>query len=437
MRDPVRLVLTWMTGLLLCACQPTRDIPPDLVLVLIGGLRADLTAEEHAAADFYEPLSDLPAVRFHNAYAPTPSPLLSLVSTLSGRYPTQIPFCGVRRDPAVMDELPWCAALPEREATAPSILKLYGYSTALLTDGILGAELLSGEFDLAHHQGQPHANDPTDWTALAATAQRWWLDNDTQPRLLVIAVGDLLLEHKTDSALQGLTSPQETHGHYARLAKQSGASLRALLAGLSGTRPRWGFIAGANGISLSETTGFNHANPVPPFSNGVLLERTLHVPLMMIGDESRVESALVGLTDVAPTLLSLAGAALPAGIPGQDLRTPRRDPWAYSQFGDMRSLRVGDHLLTFRGYIHGSAALDPAVAQALQHALGNSNQHRLHDVVRDPYQRIDLSLTAPERLSTLHKKLVLIETTHAAPPEAIQSPEALEVLRARPELGYW
>ena len=39
------------------------------------------------------------------------------------------------------------------------------------------------------------------------------------------------------------------------------------------------------------------------------------------------------------------------------------------------------------GSSYGSAALDPAVAQALQHALGNSNQHRLHDVVRDPYQR--------------------------------------------------
>ena len=85
MLDHARLALTWMTVLLLCACRPDRGGPPDLVLVLVGGLRADLTAEEHAAADFYQSLDSLPIVRFHNAYAPTPNPLLSLVATISAQ----------------------------------------------------------------------------------------------------------------------------------------------------------------------------------------------------------------------------------------------------------------------------------------------------------------------------------------------------------------
>ena len=427
----------WLTGLLLCSCQPAGSGPPDLVVVLVGGLRADMTAQEHAATDFYQSLGAPPAVRFQQAYAPTPSPLLSLVSALSGRYPTQIPFCGVRQDPAVMDVLPWCTALPKENATAASILRLYGYTTALMTDGILGASLLDREFDVTHHQGQAHANDPTGWGALHANIEQWWRQNEARPRLLVVAVGDLLLEHKRDNPLLGMTDRHDINAQYAQLASTAGEALRPVLASLSGPRPRWGFVAGTSGINLTASTGFNRSNPVPPFSNGVLLERTLHVPLMMLGGESHVDHSLVELADVAPTLLSLAGAALPAGIPSQDLRSPQRDPWAYGQFGDMRSLRVGDQLLTFRGYIHGSATLDPLVSERLQHALSNANQHQLHDIVSDPYQRINRSHAAPETLSTLHRKLVDIERTYAAPPETIQSPEALKALRADPDLGYW
>ncbi len=101
-------------------------------------------------------------------------------------------------------------------------------------------------------------------------------------------------------------------------------------------------------MNLLESTGFVE-EPVYPFDNGMVLDRTVRVPLAAFrsGAEgaATVADGLAELRALFPTLVRLSGARPPAAMSEADLlRTgtpPSGDEQIYTEFGDMLGLRRG------------------------------------------------------------------------------------------------
>lgn len=160
-------------------------------------------------------------------------------------------------------------------------------------------------------------------------------------------------------------------------------------------------------------------------------DSTIHVPLIFWGADviprgKRVRS-LVRLVDVAPTLLDLVGAPLPAGMQGVSLRPLLRNPeldLALTGYGESiePASTFGSSTLRFirEGrwkYIH---KLEP----------------ELYDLATDPQELDNLADRQPERLATLEARLrELIDTAPARPTGSTTEldQEALNQLHA---LGY-
>jgi arylsulfatase A-like enzyme len=151
-------------------------------------------------------------------------------------------------------------------------------------------------------------------------------------------------------------------------------------------------------------------------------------------------AGLVELVDLFPTLMSMAGAVVPVGLAGSDLRqVSPKEAVAYAEFGDMLFLRQGRRALTFRCTLHNTTSLDPGITSRLlddQAALG-PEFYALHDVVADPMQAHDLRGQQPAVFNAMRKRLIALRTGVAAIPQGEVSPERLWQLRMAPSDGYW
>ena len=148
---------------------------------------------------------------------------------------------------------------------------------------------------------------------------------------------------------------------------------------------------------------------------------------------------MVELVDILPTLLTRSGDTLPADIVGSDLLgvRPETDPLAYSQFGDMRALRMGPFLLTWRAFVHGASTLDPRVSEGLAHAMQSRHRLFLHRVTEDGLQQIDLKDSETDALRALLVELFRREMIFAAPPEELMTEEHIRQLQMSSSDGYW
>jgi arylsulfatase A-like enzyme len=242
--------------------------------------------------------------------------------------------------------------------------------------------------------------------------------------------------------------PRETAALYAEEAARVGLELGSIVrAGTRapGERPLWIVVASTNGVNLGDLVGDRHAAPL----EGVLMEGTLHVPLALYGPselETHKVDQIVELVDLMPTLLGLAGASPPSGLPGEDLLAleGEGDPeaTAYAEFGDMLTLRQGDWTLSFRCFLHGRTSLDPElterlVASTTNTAHGTSSGYHLHKIVDDPYQRNNLVDQQWPRFALLQATLLALRLGPGAPDQHAWEPEQLWELRFSPADGYW
>lgn len=428
-------------------------VPHDIVVVLVNGLRADASNTPGAENAFFE-AADLPdGLRFNAAYAQAPTPFLSMAAVLSGQYPSALPLCGPKNTSTANDKPPSCFKIPDNVYTLPEILAAHDYQTHLVTDGIPGAERLEENFSSWNREGQPTASDPPFAEEVRTHASTWW--NATEgPRLLVVALGDLSLDQKYAIKTEiGLTANSEALTEadqlalndratevYWRLARESGEHVRQLIESLEPhpERPKLTIVGGLSGTSLAETSPYP-GQPVPLLSSGLLLDRTLRVPLYIHGPniDAGTVTEPVELLDILPTVTHFAGVKeRPQGIVGTDLTQPQpaEDPVAYSQFGDMRSIRMGPYLLTWRAFIHGAGTLDPRVSDGIATSLQIGRGLFLHDVTQDALQQSELKTSHPDVLRALLVELYRREH-HFAAPEHPLSPEELDVLRSSD--GYW
>jgi arylsulfatase A-like enzyme len=344
--------------------------------------------------------------------------------------------------------------MPDRVSTLPEVLEKYDYHTLFIADGIPADSVLGGEFETWQTFGQPTASDPPFWNQVQDRATDWWSETE-EPRLLVVLSGALSLEQKslvkTEIGLEGSIEHLSTAERqalqdrasevYTELASETGARVDALLGSLSASyRPRVTIVAGASGTSLVEPTPFP-GQPVPALSSGLILDRTLRVPLHISGPgiEARRVSTPVELLDIFPTFLNLVGATLPVGIHGTDLleEQPIDDPVAYAQFGDMRAIRMGPYLLTWRAFVHGASTLDPQVSEGIPKGLETLHRLFLHRVTQDSMQNIELKDSEADVLRALLIELFRREMVYAAPPPEILTAEKIKELQLSVSEGYW
>jgi arylsulfatase A-like enzyme len=430
---------------------------PDLVIVGVAGLRSD--PRSRSSDWFLEAFAGETGVVFANAYAQSPSTFVSLGSLLTGRYPSAVPLCGFPSDPDdTTAQAPWCTEVPASVPTLPGVLALYGYRTALLTADVHGAERLAPLFEDTLVASQRWQDRATDWDRVRTLAEGWWNGDTTRPRLLVVAVSDLDARNVPalrasmglDLAGEGgaptrIDRPLVTTG-YQRAARATGAATRALVDALRGgsTRPTWAAVLGTNGINLGDASVPAQALRDRSW-NDLLLDRTLHVPLALIGPPdtppARVEEQVVELVDLLPTLLSLGGAVPPAGIPGQDLlATPFvADPHAtaYAEFGDMLTVRSDTRAWSVRAFFHNRSALDPELTNFVLDYRPDAGKYALHDLVNDPFQERNLLDADPSGARRMNDLLVKIRTGPGAPPVGALDARRIWELRMSPADGYW
>lgn len=445
---------------------------PDIVVLLVAGLRADPPGAGGAADAFFGAIPRTPSVRFRNAYAPTVTPFISLGALLAGSYPSAIPLCGHYVETgAAAKQAAWCADIPPDRHTLPEILGLYGYRTALVTAGQPRFEPLADEFQTWIDVPDPGTGRTARWGALQREARRWWEAEGTQPRLLVVFGEDLvetaipgmkrdlgLPTDLLDQLWQPLAAdggppsiPEASHDlllqTYSEAARGMGTGcggmLEALGGGADGTSP-WFVVASTNGLNLLEQGGYAEGG-VYPLDSGLVLDRTARVPLAVYGPEAgasaRDDEDVVELLDLFPTLIQLAAAKPPAGMREGDLidpSTPRRGE-AYVEFGDMLALRKGRHLLAFRALIHDGNALDPELDRRL-HDDGlarDTGAYGLFDVAGDSMQEQNLLESRSSDARELRQRMIQVRADAGAVPESALTPERLWEIRMSPSQGYW
>ncbi len=456
--------------------QAAAPEAPDIVLVLAAGARARMGTGEDSAPVLRHHLDATGVTMFGSAYAQSPSSFVSLGSVLTGRYPSAIPMCGLPTLDAAggeASERPWCAAIPEDRHTLPQVLGLYGYETGLLHANLPAGEVFQGHFEHARDMTRSWDDGRADWESIHRQAVEFWQTGHDKPHLLVLVVSDLVVHQRPDVAArtgwsgrvpqvvepmlahqpelaQAVTGPadqDQLYATYQQAVMGLGGGIKGLLKLLAearSDRPRWVIVAGLNGINLGEPGGGAEDHPTWG-ANQLLLERTVHVPLFVIPpDRETVPSDVtqpVELVDLFPTVAKLAGAMPPASLPGQDLlerpfpENPRA--WAYAAHGDMLALRQGRMMYAVRGMFHNGTALDPEVTDFLIKAPEAGALRHLYDVIDDPLQQHDLAALRHGDLDHMHRMLVDIQTTVAAPPEGSLTTERLWELRMTRSEGYW
>lgn len=474
------------------AARAAAGAQPDLLIVLIGGLRSPLPGGPGASTALLEAASGRePELRFSSVYAQSVVPWLSLGSALTGRYVASLPLC---TKPKRLDgPLPFCTELPRWAPTMGEVLGLYGYRTGLVVVDQPELAALGRGFEPVH---APRDADPsqgwTGWTSGVAAARSFWTDPDPRPKLLVVvgllndagfqhkewsrhdasppseADKDALFEHHPNLRARlppgrsfPLSSPEvvETgRRFYVAGARWVGDQLAPLVAEVDDDD--WLFVGGLFGVSLGETDGSHSPEQLVVGTSQVLLDRTLRTPLWVWGPVPEglpgAVEAPVELIDLLPTVTGLAGAVPPAQLPGRDLfrsaAEPDPDRPVYAEYGDMLALRKGRHLAVFRPQQHGITSASPEITEILETALprgaspdpggGRSEDlddfWRLHRVSEDPAQERPLPLGAEAGpFPPVARALWEHRTGPAAPPVARLSAEEIQTLRKKGALHYW
>ena len=431
------------------ACGPAEPQgPPDIVVVLVNGLRAGVPG---ADAALVEQAGLEGGWRFERAYAQTPRASLGIASILTGLYPSAIPICqsGAGDAPAR------CGEVPASRPLIQEILGAYGYRSAAFEESYAGRQGLRAQLAI---EGPVVPERGFDHRELLATGgpdrlqsvRSWWAQDASRPRFLLYSeelASDALgaacstIPHAATPPDPALAAGVERA--YVAAASEAGSFVGHLREALPpGPRPRWLVVTSLYGTNLGETTGVQDGQ-LRCASHEHLLERELHVPLVIEGaPASPRREEIVQLIDLLPTLAVAAGAVLPAEHHGQDLLGPPlgEDAAAYAEYGDMLALHAAGDLLTVRCFDHGSSSLSPRLTRLVSedfHQLGQPRPqlfctHTLYDVARDPLQQDDLLASGARPYPVdLLQRLVGLRQGAASP----RLPDGLSGEEQR--IGYW
>lgn len=189
------LVLLLITLLVGCS-MADPVVPPDILVFLVPGLRADATEVPGAEDAFLEAFEGRPALRFTAAHAQSVSGWVSTGSLLTGRYPSAIPLCGLVSGEHGADQ-PWCTELPPDLPTLASVLGLYGYRPAMF---LMGPTHVPGTVkDYQAVAAVPAVAGRTDFERLGTLLEE--LRAGPEPVLALVVLPDLDVQSRPDLRL--------------------------------------------------------------------------------------------------------------------------------------------------------------------------------------------------------------------------------------------
>jgi choline-sulfatase len=384
------------------APPPARP-PPSIVLVTIDTLRADRLGRG------FTPALDALAregLSFSNARATVPLTLPSHLSIMTGTLP---PEHGVRQNGVNRS-----ASLP----TLAQVLRERGYQTA----AFVGAYVLDRRFGLAdgfdlyddHIPRVPNASTPLETERPAdrvVAAARDWLTgvDPAKPVFLWVHLYDPHAPYAPPADHLRRAGGHPYDGEVSFADEQTGVLLADVRQRI-GSAPIVA-VTGDHGEGLGDHGESTH---------GMLAyDSTLKVPLILSGPgiarAARVDRP-VSLRDIAPTLLALAGAAVPSQMTASDLLSPGGSAEVYAE----------------TTYPHG-AGWSPLRAIADERwKLIVSSEHELYDMTRDAGEQHNVAASHPSVVAAMASRAERIFASGDSAPGAI-SPDAAERLRA---LGY-
>lgn len=264
---------------------------------------------------------------FEHAFTTSATTGPSHMSLFTGRYP---PHHGIRR--GIESKTPGVATLAE-------LLRTAGYLTAAFTENgfiIRDRGFGDGFSSYTENAGESLSAVPGEAEATFAQARRWIETNQQRPFFLFVhtyevhnpytppaAYADLF--HGQPAVTEPVVDPvpapfRPYRDAYDREIRFVDQATRTLFEGLDATGLATStlvLLLADHGEEFGEHGGFQHGAAV--------FDEVLRVPLIFWAP-GRVpagarSSARVSLIDVAPTVLDLAGIAIPAGLDGVTLRT--------------------------------------------------------------------------------------------------------------------
>ncbi len=432
---------------------------PNILVVDIDSLRADRIEAERNGEPVAPTLRTLArgGVRFEQAYAQSGWTVPSLLTLLTGRYPT---LSTGSQDPLVTTTMP---VLPSGVRTLPEILGYYGYHCRAFWGGTVPGSMLLYWRGFEVGDDALRARLPDMERPGYGEPLRDWLAA-SPPEPFFALLHDLDLHHPRppfppDQAHRYASwydgyEPVMLDALFPRMVNDLGgddatAQLRAYydayLAGYdeglarvfedleaSGLAERTLVVVTSNhGEELNEAGYVGH--------NQGYRDALLHVPLILSHPalpEGLVVSEPVQGVDLAPTLLELAGVPKDQGMHGVSLAPrlsarasplPARPIYASNLPGE-GCYRKGKLKLTGGLLPHPAAASRPEVCRLF----------RLYDLARDPLEVADL---CPERAKQAEGMLAQLQpwiearVSEAEGAEVVMPDESLR--RIMQERGYW
>ena len=413
------IALLLLPGVLASACggpapelkTPTQ--PADVVLITVDTLRADRVGGALTPA-----INEVGArgARFLAARTTAPLTLPAHVSLMTGAIP---PATGVRLNGA-----------HRFDGSRPTLATLFK-GAGRETGAFIGAFVLDRQFGLAtgfdtyddqiaRSPGAPlklEAERPASVVADRAIAwirERQQTGGPGRPPLFVWAhFYDPHAPYAPPADALARAGGDAYGGEVVYADAEIGRLLRAV-SNTRAARPALIVILGDHGESLGEHGERTH---------GMLLyDGALRVPLVIAGPGVPVgeHRRPVSIVDVAPTVLRLAGLAVPAGMQGRDLLSQPGGPHeVYAE--------------TLYPQTMGWSALTSLVEDRWKVIVPEDAGEELYDLERDPAERENASGKRTEVVQAAGSRLAAIKRAEAAPAFAPSSAEAQERLRA---LGY-
>lgn len=371
-----------------CTAQP--EAPPERVLLItVDTLRADHVGA-YGALGAHTPRMDTIAeggVRFAAAISPAPLTLPSHATLLTGREP---PAHGLRHNGV--------HRLPDEVPTLAEHLGAAGYATA----AVVGALVLDRRFGLA--RGFDHYDDEmgsrrSDTVGYAerraeqvVDAALGWLDGAPRRWFLWVHFYDPHAAYDPPRGFASAFARRPYDGEIAYVDAQIGRLL-------DGVRARFGeggllvALASDHGESLGEHGEWTHGYGV--------YDATQRVPLILNGPgvpAGQVVSAVVGLADLAPTLLARTGAEPLPGASGRDLLSVSPD--ASEETGAAGTA----YLETLATQIDFGWSPLLGVRSA-SHKYVRAPRPELYDLIEDPGETRNLAGDRPELAAELDRAL--------------------------------
>lgn len=362
---------------------------PDIYLITLDSVRADHTSVYGYARKTTPNLEALAAkgLVFERAYAAASDTQRALVPLVSGN----------RLSKTLRDRREWPTILPENETIAER-LKKAGYISAAVTSFTWLSEERGfnqgfDRFEAIYDKAHPERDSTGEYALRSATAILKELESRAQPIFLWIHLFDAhdrYLEHEGISFGKGTVALY--NGEVAFVDKILGDFMAAVSKSSRASSPAVFIVHGSHGEAFGEHDFSGHGTE--------LYEEVLRVPLVIAAPgckAGRYDAGVVSTMDIAPTLLSLAGASA-ENIEGRSL---------------VEILRGESKALAGPVYARGPrrVALIDGNLKLIVLERKKKDRFLLFDLSADPKETKDLSSERPEDMA----RLIALRATFESP----------------------